>query len=147
MAGSFSEWDKMGYAQKKGYENEIEFAGYLDDIFKFDNFKFQRIGNAETNKMTLHGDVIIDSRTDRDEKCFLRRYFLEAKCHAQPNLFDILTESEKNAQKYSKHGSIAYIVKQKKGHKREGTIVAMSTETFRRICRELQGYINEENLT
>jgi len=134
----------MGYVNYKGWEGETEFAKYLTDCFKGFKYKLVRIGGQEKNKKLLTGDVILDFRTDKKGKCLLKDYFLEAKKHADPNLFAIMKEAEKNASMYGKRGAIVYVVKQGKGFHRDGELIAMSSNAFKRLIVELQGFINEQ---
>ncbi len=132
----------MSKASYKGYKGEVEFAELLIDIFKNWNYEFVRRGGQERFKKIHAGDVVLDPRTDKNEKCFLRNYFLEAKKHATPDLWAIMREAEKNAKEHYKHGAIAYI--RKSGEKRSdnGELIVMTPQTFKRIVVELQGFIN-----
>jgi hypothetical protein len=63
---------------------------------------------------------------------------------AHPNVIDIVNEHDEKGKQYGKWGSICYVVRQEKGEKRTGEVIAMSPETFARIIRELQGFIDEQ---
>ena len=133
----------MAYANAKGSDGEREFAGFLTSVLASYGFKFVRIGNTEKGKKLLHGDVILDYRTDPKELCFLRNYFLEAKKRGTLNLFEIMQEAENNADTYNFHGAIVYAVRQRKG-KRSGRagnsekLIVMRPETFGRMLQEIQ---------
>lgn len=134
----------MSYANKKGATGEREAAEFFNEVFKEWGHQFMRIGGQEKNKKMLHGDIIVDRSTDKEEKNMFGKYFLEVKTRAAMNIWDVVQEAKDNASTYGKHGSIVYATKQGKGHKREGTIIAMTKDTFQRICRELQGYRSED---
>jgi hypothetical protein len=130
----------MAYANAKGATGEREFAEFLTLKSKPFGHKYVRIGNTERGKKFLHGDVVLDPRSDPKKTAFLSDYFLESKFMAHPNVFEIIQEHEVKAREYGKTGVIAYIIKQEKGSKRDGTIIAMTPETFGRLIQDLQGY-------
>jgi len=143
----------MSYKSQKGKRGEYEFGEFLTEALKRWGYRFKRVGNPEKNKISLFGDVVIDKTTDRQSKCFLQRYFLEVKNHASPDLWAIMREAEENANKYNKHGAIAYVIKQKAKEGQRGgnmflnkgeRLIVMMPETFKRIICELQGFINGE---
>ncbi|MBK9272773.1 MAG: hypothetical protein IPM48_14405 [Saprospiraceae bacterium] len=127
----------MGYNNDKGGAGEREFADYLS---KITGLNYVRIGGAEAGKKILFGDVV---RRGGGE-CFLDNYFLESKKMAHPNVINIVEEHDEKGKQYGKWGSICYIVRQERGEKRSGAVVAMSPETFARIARELHGYNEKE---
>ena len=129
----------MSYNTTKGKRGEYEFSDFLTKIFKKWNYRFRRIGNPEKNKFSLFGDVVVDN-----EKCFLRKYFLEAKNHADPDLWSIMREAEQNARNYNKWGVIAYVIKSGKPKTGGERLIVMSPQTFEKIVVELQGYLNNE---
>jgi hypothetical protein len=127
----------MSYNTKKGYEGEVEFAKYLSKTLGKD---YVRVGAPEAGKKILFGDVVRRG----GGFCFLDNYFLESKRMAHPNVIDIVNEHDEKGKQYGKWGSICYVVRQEKGEKRTGEVIAMSPETFARIIRELQGFIDEQ---
>lgn len=134
----------MSYASEKGANGEREAAGYFSDVFAPQGYKFVRIGGAERNKKFLHGDVVLDHRTDKDSRCFLRDYFIEVKKRERVDPYEVLEEAEKHSRELGKGGEVLYLIRQGKGEKRDGTIVVMSPKTFKFIARHLQGYIEED---
>lgn len=136
----------MSYNNQKGWSGETEFAKFLTDTSKQFGHKYVRIGNTERGKKFLHGDVVLDPRTNKNKNAFLQDYFLEAKFMAHPDVFKIIAEHEAKAKEYGKIGTIAYIIKQEKGSKRVGTIIAMTPDTFSKIIKELQGFREEETV-
>lgn len=133
----------MSYASKKGYDGEVETAKYYTDVFKEWGYIFKNVGGAEKNKKLSNGDVIIRPGTDPNNICFLKDYFLECKKRARISIWDVMEEAEGNAKTYNKVGAIAYVIQQGSGHKRDGELVVMTKETFRRLAIELQGFRNE----
>lgn len=133
----------MSYASAKGSDGEREFAEFLTNALGRFGYGFVRIGNAEKNKKLSNGDVIIRPGTDRNSNCFLKDYFLEVKKQARINIWDIMREAEGNASTYGKVGAIAFIIQQGAGHKRDGELVVMTPESFKRLSVELQGFREE----
>lgn len=130
----------MSYASEKGAAGEREFASFLNNVFHDHGFSFMRIGGTERNKKVLHGDVVLDTRTDKNGFCVLKHYFLEAKKRKTINLWDVLEQTEKKADELYKHGSIIYAIRQGEGKKRDGVVIAMTPKTFKSIMQDYQAY-------
>lgn len=122
----------------------MEAAGYFSDIFSAQGFKFVRIGGPERQKKMLHGDIVLDLRTDDKKKCFVYPYFIEVKKRAKMDAFTVLEEAEQHAEETGKWGSILYLIRQSSGSKRDGVMIAMTPHTFRKVAQHLQGYINDD---
>jgi hypothetical protein len=135
----------MAYANKKGYDGEVEFAKLLTDAhIGVGDFKFVRVGGVEKFKKVNAGDVVIIPSSDPYNLSFLRNYFLEAKKRSYIDIFSVMKKAEDDAKVAGKYGAICYVIKQKKGEKREDALVVLSKQSFIRIIKELQGYIYED---
>jgi len=89
----------MSYASQKGYKGEREVAEFLTNVFKQWGFKFMRIGGTEKNKKIFAGDVVLDYRTDKEQNCVLRDYYIEVKkqgIFAGDVVLDYRTDKEQN---------------------------------------------------
>lgn len=131
----------MSYNSYKGYKGEKEVAEFLSHTLKDFGYKFVRIGGTEKNKKFLAGDVVLDYRTDPENRCVLRPYYLEVKKQSRPDIFNSAQKAKDDAEAWNKLGYILFIIKSPKGeYVRPQKLVVMEWETFGQIIKDLQFY-------
>lgn len=136
----------MSYNTYKGYKGEIEVAEFLNKVFKEFGYKFVRVGGTEKNKKFLAGDVVLDYRTDPQEICVLRPYYIEVKKHSRPEVFNAAQKAKDDAESWNKLGYILFITKSPKGeYVKPQRIVVMEWETFGQIIKDFQCYAKQSS--
>lgn len=130
----------MSYASQKGYKGEREVAEFLTNVFKQWGFKFMRIGGTEKNKKIFAGDVVLDYRTDKEQNCVLRDYYIEVKKQGKPNVFADYEKAKDDAEYWNKKGAIMFVIKSEKGKFDNKKIVVLDWEIFAQLIKDLQYY-------